>query len=69
MARYFVEKNPLAAIGGCDGLPAYLEQKLSAGQELVAVVEYAGTPHWIFRLSQATKQEPAAKREPPARQE
>lgn len=61
MKNYQVERNPLAALEGCDekSIAKLLEAKLKSGLALVAVVEYGGTPFWIF--SAAQKSEPAEK--------
>jgi hypothetical protein len=60
MRNYYVETNPLAAIDKCDGaaVERYLEGQLTKGLSLVAVVDYAGTPHWVFRAVRAAKPEP-----------
>jgi hypothetical protein len=63
MRNYQVETNPLAAIEKCDGaaVERYLEGQLAKGFALIAVVDYAGTPHWVFRAARAAKAEPASK--------
>jgi hypothetical protein len=60
MRNYQVETNPLAAIKECDGaaVERYLEDQLAEGLALIAVVDYAGTPHWVFRATRAAKPVP-----------
>lgn len=61
--NYHVENDPLAVLGGCEDLADYLEKRLTAGFELVAIVNYAGTARWIFRASSKTKAKPGASSE------